>query len=76
METTDEVNSRVIELEFLISIMNDLVHKYKNHNAKLLEELISNLEYRKEKEELTVEAKAKSEDKQRHKNDMRHFNKT
>jgi len=72
---SEKVNSRVDELNFLISVLNDLAHKYHNHNAKLLEELISNLEYRKGNEELTVEAKAKSDDRQLHKKNMRHYNK-
>ena len=63
-------NSRVEELEFLIIIMSDLVYKYKGHNNKLLEELISNLNYRKEKEETTIVAKSKSEEQQERKQKM------
>jgi hypothetical protein len=70
-----EVNSRLDELKFIISIFNDLSRKYAGHNVKLLEELISNLEYRKRNEELTIEAKAKSENTQLHKSNMRHYNK-
>lgn len=65
MDTTVPINSRLEELEFLISIMNDLAHKYQGHNTKLLEELISNLNYRKDKEEITTKAKSKSEEYQR-----------
>lgn len=60
MNTATESYSRVEELEFLITIMGDLAHTYKNHNTKLLEELISTLNYRKNKEEITVIAKSKS----------------
>ena len=62
MDTTVKCNSRAQELEFLISIMQDLAHNYNNHNSNLLEELISNLKYRKEKEEITIKAKHKSEE--------------
>ena len=57
----EPINSRVDELEFLISIMNELAHKYKGHNTKLLEELISNLEYRKTNEQTTIKAKCISD---------------
>ena len=62
MDITDNTNSRIEELDFLISILGDLAHKYKNHNTNLLEELISNLSYRKEKEEVTAVAKFRSEE--------------
>lgn len=52
-------NNRLEELEFLISILSELSH-YKEHNENLLSELISNLNYRKEREELTTIAKSKS----------------
>ena len=42
--------SRTKELTFLITIINDLAHNYKNHNKAILEELIANLRYKKEKE--------------------------
>ena len=58
--TAEHCNSRVEELEFLISIMSDLAHKYSGHNETLLEELISNLKYRQEKEEHTLVAKSRS----------------
>lgn len=61
---TDTANTRVEEFEFLITIMSDLAHKYQGHNQNLLEELISNLEYRKDHEETTVIAKCKSEEYQ------------
>lgn len=62
-------NTRLEEFDFLISIMSDLAHKYPNHNERLLEELISNLKYRRENEKTTVIAKHKSEEyqKQKHK---------
>jgi len=58
--TDEKKNSRIQELEFLISIMNDICHNYPSHNDKLLEELIANLSYRKDKEEVTTTAKSKS----------------
>lgn len=61
MCTTETVNSRVEELEFLISVLNDLAFKYPNHNTKLLEEIISNFKYRRDTEETTIIAKARSE---------------
>ena len=66
--TTEHKNTRLEELEFLITIMSDLAHEYKDHNDKLLEELISNLKYRKNSEEATVVAKSKSveSNKQKH----------
>ncbi len=67
MCTTETVNSRVEELEFLISVLNDLAHRYKGHNTKLLEEIISNFEYRRDTEETTVIAKARSEEYQQKK---------
>lgn len=72
MDTTVPVNSRVEELEFLISIMNDLAHKYQGHNTRLLEELISNLTYRKDHEEVTTVAKSKSEQFQNQKKNRNH----
>jgi hypothetical protein len=65
--TTETVNSRVQEFEFLISILNDLAHKYQGHNTRLLEEIISNFEYRRETEETTIIAKSRSEEFQRQK---------
>ena len=67
MSDTLTINSRVEELEFLISIMSDLAHKYKGHNINLLEELISNLNYRRNNEEKTTIAKSKSEEYHRQK---------
>jgi hypothetical protein len=58
---SEKVNSRVEEFEFIISIFNDLAHKYQGHNTRLLEELISQMEYRRETEETTVVAKARSD---------------
>ena len=58
---TEQANSRLQELEFLVSIMSDLAHTYKGHNVRLLEELISNLNHRIDSEETTAEAKFKSE---------------
>lgn len=55
-----QTNSRLEELDFLISIMTDLSLKYEGHNKNLLSELISTLNYRKEKEELISVAKYKS----------------
>lgn len=57
----EKVNSRLEELDFVISIMNDLRYKYKNHNVPVLETIVSQLEYQKSNEETTVVAKAKSE---------------
>ena len=57
---TEHTNNRIEELEFLISILSDLSH-YKEHNETLLSELISNLNYRRDREELTTIAKSKSE---------------
>lgn len=61
MVVSEKVNSRVDELEFLISIMNDLRFKYPSHNKNILESIVSQLEYQKSNEETTVVAKAKSE---------------
>ena len=61
MVVSEKVNSRVEELEFLISVMNELRFKYPQHNRNLLESVVSQLEYQKSNEETTVIAKAKSE---------------
>ena len=66
MATT--VNTRRDELDFLISIMNDLCYKYPNHNKKLLENLIQTLTFMKSSEETTVIAKTISQEKQNNKN--------
>jgi len=66
MDTTEHTNNRIEELEFLISVLSDLAH-YKGHNENLLLELISNLNYRKDREELTTIAKSKSEEYLLHK---------
>lgn len=55
------MNSRIDELNFLISVLNDLIHRYPNHNRQILESVASQLEYQKSNEETTVVAKAKSE---------------
>lgn len=67
MDTVVKCNTRIEELDFLISIMSDLVFKYKGHNTRLLEELISNLKYRRDNEKTTVIAKHKSEEYQKQK---------
>ncbi len=61
VSVAEKENSRVDELEFLISIMNELKFKYKNHNEKVLESVISQLKYQKSNEETTIMAKAMSE---------------
>ena len=58
-DATSTVNTRIEELDFLISIMSELSMKYKNHNTKLLAELISTLEYRKDREEDNVRSRCK-----------------
>jgi len=61
MVVSENVNSRIQEFEFLISIMNDLLYKYPNHNQKVLTSVVSQLEYQKSNEETTVIAKSQSE---------------
>jgi len=61
MVVAEKVNSRVDELNFLISVLNDLIYKYPYHNKQILESIASQLEYQKSNEETTVMAKAKSE---------------
>ncbi len=53
----NQCNSRVEEFDFLITIMNDLSRNYNDHNSKVLDELVSNLRYRKTNEETTVKAR-------------------
>ena len=63
MDIPEHKNTRSEELEFIVAIMTDLVHNYNDtHNDKLLEELISNLKYRIDREEITITAKSKSEE--------------
>ena len=62
MDSEEKKNSRLQEIEFLISILNDLSHNYPEHNENVLEELIANLCYRRDKEEITRTAKSKSEE--------------
>jgi len=66
VRTKQDTNTRVEELNFLISIMKDLSHNYKGHNISLLIELISVLSYRKEKEEHTSAEKSKSSNHNHH----------
>ena len=61
MIVAEKINSRLEELEFIISIMNDLRYRYPSHNKNVLESIVSHLEYQKSNEETTVIAKAQSE---------------
>ena len=61
MVVAEKVNSRLEELDFVISIMNDLCYRYPSHNKNVLESIVSQLEYQKSNEETTVIAKAQSE---------------
>lgn len=60
-------NNRLMELEFIISILNDLIVNYPEHHTNLLMELKSTLEYRRDSEEKTTTAKSKSEEFNHHK---------
>ena len=64
---TVKVNSRHTELEFLSSILRDLYNNYEQHHTNIVHELLQTVEYRLEKEEITIKAKAKSEQYNNHK---------
>jgi hypothetical protein len=51
-------NSRIEELEFLRSIMFDLRHSYPDHNEKILDDVLQNINYKLECEEKQVQHRA------------------
>ena len=45
------MNTRVEELDFLISIITELKNKYKEHNSGILQNVLQQLQYQRELEE-------------------------